>query len=363
MSVNANIAAFRGDLDKQRKELEFVLPKHIDLGGFCRIVLTAVSANEKLASADRTSLLAACMEAAEDGLLPDGREGAIVPYFSKRANGYTASWQPMVWGLVKLVRQSGELRDPGAHVVTNADRFDYLVDEHGEHFRHRPDFAQSNAQPVLIYAFARTKDGGVYFEAMPWREVEKFRDLAQARSEDTPWHSWTDEMAKVRVLKRLCKGLPMSATARAALVRDDARDAQHFAPVSDAVDPVSAINATIRAGAASVPTLDAPALTPASTSELNQATHSSKRSRGARGKYSVSTDANPPQGSASPLSFTYAQVVERLNRAADLAELTAASKLIDSVADEQQREELYELSGQIAADFAAQAHDDDVQRS
>lgn len=97
MSVNANISAFRVDLDRQQKELELVLPKHVDLGGFCRIVLTAVSSNEKLASADRTSLLAACMDAAEDGLLPDGREGAIVPYFSKRANGYTASWQPMVW--------------------------------------------------------------------------------------------------------------------------------------------------------------------------------------------------------------------------------------------------------------------------
>lgn len=265
MSVNANIAAFRGDLDKQQKELQLVLPKHIDLGGFCRIVLTAVSANEKLAAADRTSLLAACMEAAEDGLMPDGREGAIVPYFNKRANCYIASWQPMVWGLVKLVRQSGELLDLGAHIVTSADRFDYLVDEHGEHFQHRPDFAQSDAQPLLIYAFARTKDGGVYFEAMSWREVQRFRELSQARSDDTPWHNWTEEMAKVRVLKRLCKRLPMSATARAVLVRDDARDAQHFAPVPEVIDPVSAINATIRETAASVeaistsrPALDAP---------------------------------------------------------------------------------------------------------
>jgi len=355
MSVNANISAFRVDLDRQQKELELVLPKHIELGGFGRIVLTAVSSNEKLASADRTSLLAACMEAAEDGLLPDGREGAIVPYFSKRANGYTASWQPMVWGLVKLVRQSGELRDLGAHIVTRADRFDYLVDEHGEHFRHRPDFAQPDAKPLLIYAFARTKDGGIYFEAMPWREVEKFRDLAQTRSDDTPWHNWTDEMAKVRVIKRLCKRLPMSATARAALVRDDARDAQHFTPVSEVMDPVSAINATIletaasaASASASVPTLNAP--TPQKMARTSSASREARVKRGGP-KTGEPPDATPP------LTLTYAQIAERLNKAQDRAALAAATKLIDTLADQGQRDELYDMAQQIDTELIAAVHD------
>jgi recombination protein RecT len=373
MSVNANISAFRVDLDKQQRELQVVLPKHIDLDGFCRIVLTAVSSNDKLAMADRTSLLAACMEAAEDGLLPDGREGAIVPYFNKRSDGYTASWQPMVWGLVKLVRQSGELLDLGAHIVTHADRFDYRVDEHGEHFQHHPDFIEPNAEPLLVYAFARTKDGGVYFEAMPWREVKKFRDLAKTRSEDTPWHNWTDEMAKVRVLKRLCKRLPMSATARAVLIRDDARDAgllgigsasasastPAIASAINGVDPVADLNRAIRRGnvpgvpnASAAPSqLSVPALednpTPRATFAMP-----------AREAQPAPAEAPTPPRSRPSQSSRRAQVADALNDATDETSLGNAARLIERVADAGQRDELSAMHAERLAELAIRSPDD-----
>lgn len=224
-----------------RAQLQAALPEHVTVDKFCRVVMTAVQSNYLLLQADQMSLLKSCMEAAADGLLPDGREGAIVPYKDRRNNRVVAQWQPMVWGLVKLVRQSGELRDIGVEIVRDSDKFERWIDEDGPHFKHTPSMTSDGA-PVGVYAYARTKDGGFYIEYMSWTEIEKFRSLSKAKSEDGPWATWLDEMAKVRPIKRLCKRLPMSTDAVEALRRDDARDALVAAQV---VDPVAAMNARL----------------------------------------------------------------------------------------------------------------------
>jgi hypothetical protein len=54
-----------------------------------------------------------------------------------------------------------------------------------------------------------------------------------------------------------------------------------------------------------------------------------------------------------PLALTFAQVAERLNQAKDHAALAAASKLIDTLADPQQRDELHEMAARIDADLSA----------
>jgi recombination protein RecT len=213
-------AQFRGELDRMRAQIMAALPKHVDIDKFARVVMTAVQTAPNLLTVDRQSLLRACIEAATDGLIPDGREGAIVPYKGK------AQWQPMVWGLVKLVRQSGELETIGTRIVREGDQFDYWIDEGGEHFKHVPHFGGDDRPMRLVYAYARTKDGGVYFEPMDAAEIAKFRALSKAKSDDSPWATWPDEMAKVRPLKRLCKRLPLSVDAIEALERDNLRDAE-----------------------------------------------------------------------------------------------------------------------------------------
>ena len=57
------------------------------------------------------------------------------------------------------------------------------------------------------------------------------------------------------------------------------------------------------------------------------------------------------------LAFTYAQIAERLNQAKDRAALTAASKLIDTLADAQQRDELHEMAAHIDAELDAPTDD------
>src|SRR3546814_14437724 len=90
------------------------------------------------------------MKAAQDGLLPDGREGAIVPFKGK------ASWMPMVAGIMKKVRNSGEIADWNAHAVYENDEFDYLLGD-DQRIYHKPTMGDPG-QVVGAYSIVKLKD-------------------------------------------------------------------------------------------------------------------------------------------------------------------------------------------------------------
>lgn len=204
------IKELRAAFERLQPQLALALPEHVKPERFVRIVMTAVQQNANLAKADRESLFGACMKAAQDGLLPDGREAFLNCYFSKKENRYIASYQPMIAGILKKIRQSGELRQLSAAVVREGDEFLYSVDEAGEHFRHVPALDNDGAAVKCVYAAIWTKDGGVYFKVMSVARVEKARAVSRAK-DSGPWVEWWDEMALKTVIHNLSKRVPMSA--------------------------------------------------------------------------------------------------------------------------------------------------------
>ena len=74
----APIENFRNYLTgPMRDEVAKQLPKGIDPDRFIRTAITTVQMSPDLLDANRTSLFGALMQAAKDGLLPDGREATI----------------------------------------------------------------------------------------------------------------------------------------------------------------------------------------------------------------------------------------------------------------------------------------------
>jgi recombination protein RecT len=181
---------------------------------FTRVLATAINKNPKLLECTRPSLLAACMLAAQDSLLPDGKEGAIIPFKDQ------ATWMPMIGGILKKLRNSGELQSITSQVVYKLDSFEYYVDENGEHIKHAPNFLSDRGAPYLVYALAKTKDGGVYVEIMTADDVEQVRQVS--RSKDSgPWRDWPAEMWRKTAIRRLAKRLPMSTDLMDTITRDD----------------------------------------------------------------------------------------------------------------------------------------------
>lgn len=205
--------AFALGLQQMRPQLAAALPSHINVEKFERVVLTAVNMNSELLGCDRRSLFNACNKAAADGLLPDGREGAIVVFKGQ------AVWMPMVWGLVKKIRQSGELSTISAHIVYQNDQFNYVLGD-DERIEHKPLIDGDRGKPRLVYAIAKLKDGGIQREVLTVADVEKARKVSRAPNSPM-WSTWWTEGARKTALRRLCKFLPLSAEDRRTLERDE----------------------------------------------------------------------------------------------------------------------------------------------
>ncbi len=235
--------AMRQSLTKMESQFAMALPPQIPVQKFVRTTLTAVQMNPDLLGVDRRSLFGSCMKAAQDGLLVDGREAALVIFKTK--NGPMAQYMPMIGGLLKKLRNSGELASISANVAFAEDHFTYeLGDE--EKIVHRPRLSGDRGAPIAAYAIARTKDGAVYREVMSVDEIEQVRMVSRAK-DNGPWVSWWGEMARKTVLRRLLKRLPSSADVDALLEHDNETNDLQQATVSltPSVSPLQRLKASM----------------------------------------------------------------------------------------------------------------------
>lgn len=207
------VAVFRHELDGMTDQFKAALPAHIPVERFARVLMTATQNNPDLVKkADRRSLWNAAMRAAQDGLLPDGREGAIVLY------GTAAQWMPMIGGLRKKVRNSGELATWDVYVVHANDEFDYELGDN-PFIRHRPTL-EDPGSVIAAYSIATLKSGEKSREVMSVAAIEKVRNASKAKG-NGPWVGWYEEMCRKTVARRHSKSLPMSTDMDDLIRRDD----------------------------------------------------------------------------------------------------------------------------------------------
>lgn len=195
-------------------EIKKCLPPQIKPEKFMRVLQTAVMGNDRLLQSNKTSLFAACVKCAQTGLLPDGKEAALVSFKDQ------VQFMPMLSGILKLVRNSGELSSITAECVYKNDQFRVWTDEKGQHLNHEPNYFDDRGDFALVYAVAQTKDGATYLEVMDKKQIEKIRNSSRSKNAG-PWVDWFDEMARKSAIRRLSKRLPMSTDLEMAITADD----------------------------------------------------------------------------------------------------------------------------------------------
>lgn len=217
-------------LGKMAPQLKAALPAHVSVEKFTRVAANAIQGNPDLLNAERGSLFQACLRLAADGLMPDGRDAAIVIFGGK------AQAMPMIGGILRKVRQSGEVAKVSAQVVHKNDTFkvSYGFDEDVEHVP--PALDEPRGDVIGAYATAVLKDGSRLLEVMSLEQIEKVRKVSRSGTRG-PWVDWFDEMARKTVMRRLAKRLPMSTDIEDAFDRDETMVVEH-APVP-AVEPVA----------------------------------------------------------------------------------------------------------------------------
>jgi recombination protein RecT len=234
------VAKLQSMLQARAHEINAALPSHISPDKFNRTVVTAATQNPDLLTADRGSFILACYKAAQDGLLPDGREAAFVVFKNRVKEGgdwvtkKVVQYMPMVYGLRKKILQSAEVSALEVGVVyrRELEEGDFIFEVGlNPPLRHRPSFdltAEDTTDDNIIaaYSIATMSDGTRSYEVMRRFEIDKIRQTSQtgalgqtvkfgkdkgaAIAPKGPWVDWFAEMAKKSVMRRHSKTLPMT---------------------------------------------------------------------------------------------------------------------------------------------------------
>lgn len=231
-----NLTTLKDLLTRYKEQIAMALPRHLTPERMIRVALTAVSRSQKLQECNPATVAGCVVQASILGLEPDGvlGEAYLVPFYNRKANGNKGGMEcqliPGYQGLLKLVRNTGELKMIDVQEVCENDEFDF---EKGmePYLRHKP--ASGDRGKVIKYwAGAVLTNGGKQFEVMSVEDIEQHRDKFSKAKDFGPWKDSPEWMFKKTVLRKLVKLLPKSAQAQLAVALDERAEAgipQRFA--------------------------------------------------------------------------------------------------------------------------------------
>lgn len=305
-----------------------------NVDAFVRVVLNAVLGNPDLLAADRRSLIASCMKAAQDGLMPDGREAVLNIYPTNTARrGEPDKWVqlvqylPMVGGLIKNLYLSGEILTLDAAVVFENDKFRWVRGD-APHLEHEPTMSNDPGGIIAAYCVVKLKSGELKREVMAWRDIEMVRGASKSSDgKNSPWMKWLDQMAIKSVIKRIRKQLP-SAERFDQVERSD-NEAMGFAAT-----PQSVADITARHGA---PAASAITHQPAETMDFSTGNVDSRDAVPLR---SANDESRQDQRRAEVPSFNVAAFIARVDACTTTDGLDILSDDVRSIEDPAVRQTL-----------------------
>ena len=225
----ATFESIQNDLQDRENDIAAILPKHIPPERFQAAALAAIKQNTGLLSCTPRTLFGAITFAAQDGLMPDGREGYIGKYSTKVKKVIDgqkrevwedhANWNPMYFGMKKRAREIDEILVSAAVVYSN----DYFLWRQGddEALEHTATpLGEDRGERIGCYAIFRREGVILHREVMTVDEIEAVRAISK-QPEGLMWGQFTDEAWKKSVGRRGFKSVPSSPAMDQILARDD----------------------------------------------------------------------------------------------------------------------------------------------
>ncbi len=211
--IKQNIAKVNALLPSDVKQADFV-------NATCHALMLADI--EKYNAGD---VFGCCLEAARAGLVPDKKEGALVPFKGK------ISFMPMVAGILKVGQKCG-VKKWIARVLYENDNFDFTIGEDGEEKIVWSMAKGERGKAIGAFSVATMDDGTTHHEYMPEAEIMKVKNAGS--SSGGVWDTWADEMWRKSVIKRAWKYLPLaSGKERMQRIIDVDNDAMGFNGMRD----------------------------------------------------------------------------------------------------------------------------------
>lgn len=210
--MTMQLSVIKQSLTTELADVQAILPKAVSYERFVNCAAVAIANNADLAEADRQSVINSLTLCAKDGLIPDNREAALVIFNTKDKSTNTwvkkAQYMPMIDGVLKRARQSGQIKTIASRPIYQNDKFRAWMDDDGEHIEYEPNFL-NRGEMIGAFAYAKMISGEVQFEVMNMDDLNKVKEASKSSSFG-PWVDWFDRMSCKAVSHRLCRRLPNS---------------------------------------------------------------------------------------------------------------------------------------------------------
>lgn len=159
------------------------------------------------------AFIEAALKACHLGLLPDGKEGAIVRF----AND--AAFLPMVEGFSKILWKTGAVTEINTGVVCVGDDFDFQEGDDGFVTHRRSLTRPADAEIIGAWCVVRLATGGKLIEVCDQVDLKKI--AAVSRATKGPRVDWAKEMHRKAPFRRIMKRLPKTEALSALIAHDD----------------------------------------------------------------------------------------------------------------------------------------------
>jgi recombination protein RecT len=222
--------AFEAELNERSQSIASMLPSTVSIDRFKNTVIAAVRQDPDILKATIRSVMAAVVRAAQDGLVPDGREGHIAVYNTNVADKKKnepdrwekrAQWNPMAHGLRKRLRElDGVIAN--TEVVHGNDTFVWRQGDDPK-IEHEPaKLGTPRGDMIGAYCIYKREDGTIlHREVMDKAQIEMTRNQSKAK-DSLMWTKFQSEGYRKSVLRRGIKTVPVCDTMREIIQRDDA---------------------------------------------------------------------------------------------------------------------------------------------
>lgn len=223
--MGTDLQTFKGNLSKMIEAGEFALPTSVDPNTFRNAAIVAFQNNAEIRKCTPESVFTALRHLAGLGMMPDGKDAAIVRFADK------AQAMPMTAGVIAAAKRSGKVKQVTSDTILEGETIHVWYDEEtGEkRFEHtnedgtRINPLTRSGKVIGAIAVATMSDGSFDFEVFNLDQIEKRRRASPNQRGNEPtgiWKDWYEEMCTKTVVRRLCARLPMSAEDRTVLDND-----------------------------------------------------------------------------------------------------------------------------------------------
>lgn len=217
--------------EAMQQQLMTLLPKNVPVDRFTEVATMAIRKNPDILNADRQSLYDSCLTLARRGLLPDGKESALIVFNTNVGTRQQPKWikqvqsMPMVEGIIKEMAKAG-VKAYAMSVHAN-DTIDIWADDDGQHVKFKPVVFGDRGERVGAFAAAKDALGHTYVEAMNMEELEKIALRSKQARENNgqkvrggTWATDPERMEQKSALHRLRKRIPILDDAAAQVLKD-----------------------------------------------------------------------------------------------------------------------------------------------